>query len=46
MATHLCFPGLAMWEKYEEMIGVVDESIDGQLKKMKKQTLLPPLPPK
>jgi transposase len=39
-------PDLAMWEKYQEMIGVVDESIDGQLRKMKKQTLLPPLPPK
>jgi transposase len=37
---------LAMWEKYQEMIGVVDESIDEQLRKMKKQTLLPPLPPK
>jgi transposase len=37
---------LAMWEKYQEMIGVVDASIAGQLQKMKKQTLLPPLPPK
>jgi transposase len=37
---------LTMWEKYQEMIGVVDESIAGQLLKMKKQTLLPPLPPK
>src|SRR5262249_2851806 len=37
---------LAMWEKYQEMIGVVDESIAGQLQKMKKQSLLPPLPPK
>ncbi len=37
---------LAMWEKYQEVIGVVDESIAGQLREMKKQTLLPPLPPK
>ena len=37
---------LAMWEKYQEMIGVVDEAIAGQLKEMKKQALLPPLPPK
>jgi transposase len=37
---------LAMWEKYQEMIGVVDESIAGQLRAMKRQTLLPPLPPK
>jgi transposase len=37
---------LAVWEKYQEMVGVVDESIAEQLKKMKKQTLLPPLPPK
>jgi transposase len=37
---------LAMWERYQEMIGVVDESISKQLHQMKKQTLLPPLPPK
>jgi transposase len=37
---------LAMWEKYQEMIAVVDESIDAHLKKMKKQTLLPELPRK
>lgn len=37
---------LAMWEKYQEMIAVVDESIAAQLLQMKKQTLLPPLPPK
>lgn len=37
---------LAMWEKYQEMIRVVDESIAKQLQEMKKQTLLPPLPPK
>src|SRR5262245_2972405 len=35
--------GLALWEKYQEMIGVVDESIAEQLQRMKKQTLLPPL---
>jgi transposase len=35
--------GLALWEKYQEMIGVVDESIAEQLQKMRKQTLLPPL---
>jgi transposase len=37
---------LAMWQKYQEMIAVVDESIAAQLLQMKKQTLLPPLPPK
>jgi len=37
---------LAMWEKYQEMIGVVDQSIANQLQKMKQQTSLPPLPPK
>lgn len=35
---------LALWEKYLEMIAVVDESIARQLRSMKRQTLLPPLP--
>jgi transposase len=37
---------LAMWEQYQEMIAVVDESIAEQLRTMRKQTTLPPLPPK
>jgi transposase len=37
---------LALWEKYQEMIAVVDESIAAQLRAMRKQTPLPPLPPK
>jgi transposase len=34
---------LEMWEKYQQMVSVVDESIAKQLQKMKKQSLLPPL---
>jgi transposase len=37
---------LAMWEKYQEVIAAVDESIAAQLRAMRKQTTLPPLPPK
>lgn len=32
---------LAMWERYQEMIGVVDESIDAQLRQMRKHPTLP-----
>jgi transposase len=35
---------LTMWQKYQEMVAVVDEAIARQLQAMKKQTLLPPLP--
>jgi transposase len=37
---------LTLWEKYQEVIAVVDDSIAAQLRAMRKQTLLPPLPPK
>ena len=37
---------LGVWEKYQETIALVDESIAKQLQRMKKQTLLPPLSPK
>jgi transposase len=37
---------LAMWEKYQEMVTLVDENISTHLQKMKKPTTLPPLPPK
>src|SRR5215469_10348006 len=37
--------GLEMWEKYLEMIAVVDQAIAAQLRLMQRQTELPPLPP-
>ena len=37
---------LTLWDHYQEVIALVDESIAAQLRKMSKQTLLPPLPPK
>jgi transposase len=37
---------LAMWEKYQEVIGQVDEAIAAQLRSMRRQTELPPLPAK
>jgi hypothetical protein len=37
---------LAMWEKYQEVIAAVDEGIATQLRSMRRQTTLPPLPPK
>jgi transposase len=37
---------LGMWEKYQEMITAVDDRIAAQLRTMRKQTELPPLPPK
>jgi transposase len=37
---------LAMWEKYQEVIGVLDGEIATQLRTMRRQTELPPLPPK
>jgi hypothetical protein len=36
---------LEMWEKYLEMIAVVDQAIAAQLRLMQRQTELPPLPP-
>ena len=35
-----------MWEKYQEVIAAVDEGIATQLRSMRRQTTLPPLPPK
>jgi hypothetical protein len=35
-----------MWQKYQEMIALVDASIASQLRAMKKATTLEPLPPK
>jgi len=37
---------LTLWDHYQEVIAQVDESIAVQLRKMSKQTLLPPLGPK
>jgi transposase len=37
---------LEMWEKYQEMIGVVDEAIATQLRSMRTTSVLPPLPKK
>src|SRR4051794_2424982 len=37
---------LSLWEKYQGVIGELDEVIAGQLRMMRKQTTLPALPPK
>jgi transposase len=37
---------LAMWDKYQEVIGELDGVIAGQLRAMRRQSALPPLPPK
>jgi len=37
---------LALWEKYQEVIGELDTVIAAQLRTMRRQTELPPLPPK
>jgi transposase len=37
---------LAMWEHYQTVIAELDEVIAKQLHQMRKQTLLPPLPPR
>jgi transposase len=37
---------LAMWEHYQTVIAELDEVIAKQLHQMRKQTVLPPLPPK
>ncbi|MBL8823018.1 MAG: IS110 family transposase [Planctomycetia bacterium] len=37
---------LKMWDHYQEVIAELDEAIARQLRTMKKQTVLPPLPPK
>jgi len=37
---------LTLWEKYQEVIGELDEAIDAHLRTMRRQTELPPLPPK
>jgi hypothetical protein len=37
---------LTLWEKYQEVIGELDTTIEGHLRTMRRQTELPPLPPK
>jgi transposase len=37
---------LTLWDKYQEVIAEVDEAIAEQLRSMRRQTELPPLPPK
>jgi transposase len=37
---------LTMWEKYQEVIGELDQIIDVQLRTMRQQSTLPPLGPK
>jgi transposase len=37
---------LAMWEKYQEVIGELDGEIAAHLRTMRRRTELPPLPPK
>src|SRR6516162_6847477 len=37
---------LALWQKYQEVIAELDAVIAGQLRAMRRQTELPPLPPK
>jgi transposase len=37
---------LSLWEKYQEVIGEVDGMIAAQLRSLRRQTELPPLPPK
>ncbi|MGL4444918.1 MAG: IS110 family transposase, partial [Alsobacter sp.] len=37
---------LSVWEKYQEVVAEVDGAIAAQLRRMKKQTILPPLAPK
>jgi hypothetical protein len=38
--------GLALWEKYQQVIAEVDQAIAGQLRSMRRQTELPLLPPR
>src|SRR5262249_8948625 len=37
---------LALWEKYQQVIAELDAAIAGQLRAMRRQAELPPLPPK
>jgi transposase len=37
---------LAMWDKYQEVIGELDTAIAAQLRAMRRESALPPLPPK
>jgi transposase len=37
---------LAMWDKYQEVIGELDAAIAAQLRAMRRESALPPLPPK
>jgi hypothetical protein len=45
---HLCElrSCLALWDKYQEVIGELDAAIAGQLRAMRRESPLPPLPPK
>jgi transposase len=45
---HLCELrcGLALWEKYQEVIAELDAAIAAQLRAMRRPSPLPPLPPK
>jgi transposase len=38
--------GYTLWQKYQEVIGELDQTIDVHLRAMRRQTELPPLPPK
>ncbi len=38
--------GLTLWEKYQEVIAMLDVEIAGHLRSMRRQSALPPLPPK
>ncbi len=38
--------GLALWEKYQEVIATVDAAIAAHLRSMRRPAQLPPLPPK
>jgi transposase len=37
---------VTLWEKYQEVIAALDTAIAAQLRSMRRQTALPPLPPK
>ena len=45
---HLCElrSCLALWDKYQEVIGELDAAIAAQLRAMRRESALPPLPPK
>lgn len=43
LELQLCF---TMWQKYQEVIKKLDEAIDAHLKTMRRDSALPPLPPR